>query len=142
MGLSFFCDKYYIPSECEVSEVLGETTKFWSELKHYLETYGMIREEWKIYSQKSGWCKKLLLATGGEERNMIFMYPNVNYFTGVLVFGEKAVREAELCGIPEEILNKILSAKPYMEGRSFNIEIRGALDFENIKKLITIKIQN
>ena len=102
----------------------------------------MNSEEEKIYSQKAGWCKKLLLISGKGERNMVFLYPNVNCFTGVLVFGENAVRATEESGVPGVILNKILTAKAYKEGRSFNIEIRGAPDFEIIKKLLTIKIQN
>lgn len=142
MALSFFCDKYSLPSEDEVTEVLGEMAVFWNELKLFLQRYGLIKEEWKIYSQKAGWCKKLLLVSGKEERNLVFLYPNANYFTGVLVFGEKAVRAAVESGVPGEILNKILIEKAYKEGRSINIEIRGTGDFEIIKKLIAIKIQN
>lgn len=142
MALSFFCNKQILPSENEVIEVLGEMAVFWSGLRLYLEKHGLIKEEWRIYSQKAGWCKKLLLVSGKEERNIVFLYPNAEYFTGILVFGEKAVQAAKSSEVPEDILNKILEAKAYKEGRSFNIEIRNAQDFEIIKKLIAIKIQN
>ncbi len=64
----------------------------------------------------------------------------MNYFTCVFVFGEKAVSIAEKSQLPENILTSILNAKPYREGRSFNVEIRTLQDFEILKKLIDIKI--
>jgi len=142
MTLSFFCDKFMLPSENEVYGVLGKVAVMWHEVKQYIEKYGSIKEEWKIYSQKAGWCKKLLLVSGKEERNIIFLYPNMECFTGVLVFGDKAVSVAENSGLPEDILDSILLAKAYREGRSFNIEIKEPQDLEILKKLIDIKIQN
>ncbi|TYQ17892.1 UNVERIFIED_CONTAM: uncharacterized protein DUF3788 [Acetivibrio alkalicellulosi] len=142
MALGFFCDKHILPSEEEVKGILGKAAEVWEKLKGYIQEYGLIKEEWKIYSQKAGWCKKILITTGKEERNIIFLYPNVEHFTGILVFGKKAVQDAQNSGIPDEILCKILKAKEYKEGRSFDVEIRGKRDFEIIKKLIDIKIHN
>ena len=142
MTLGFFCDKYMLPSENEVSGILGKSAVMWNEVKQYMEKFGLVKEEWKIYSQKAGWCKKLLLISGKEERNIIFLYPNIEYFTGVLVFGEKAVSVAVNSELPENILDSILNARAYREGRSFNIEIRESQDFEILKKLIDIKILN
>ena len=110
-------------------------------MKLYIEKHGLIREEWKFYSQKAGWCKKILLLSEKEERNIIFLYPNIDCFTCVLVFGEKAVEVAEKSDLPKNIIDSILSAKQYREGRSFNVEIRTQQDFEVLKKLIDIKIQ-
>lgn len=141
MSLSYFCDKYTLPSENEVSEVLEEAVAMWNDVKLYIEKYGLVKEEWKIYSQKVGWCKKILLVSGKEERNIIFLYPNLNYFTCVLVFGEKAVFIAENSELPQNIVDSILSAKHYREGRSFNVEIRIPQDLDILKKLIDIKIQ-
>lgn len=141
MSLGFFCDKKMLPSESEVAEVLENTATMWNDIKLYIEKYGLIKEEWKFYSQKAGWCKKILLIANKEEKNIIFLYPNIKCFTCVLVFGEKAVNVAEKSGLPENILDSILSAKQYKEGRSFNVEIRIPQDFEALMKLIDIKIQ-
>lgn len=141
MSLSVFNDKYTLPSEKDVAEVLEGATQMWDDVKHYIEKYGAITEEWKIYSKKAGWCKKILLVSGKEERNIIFLYPNLNYFTCILVFGEKAVLAAEKSQLPDNILDTITSAKQYREGCSFNIEVRSQTDLEVLKKLIDIKIQ-
>jgi hypothetical protein len=142
MTLSFFCDKCMLPSENEVSGVLGKAAVMWNEVKQYIEKYGSVKEEWKIYSQKAGWCKKLLLVSGKEERNIIFLYPNLEFFTCILVFGDKAVSVAENSKLPKNILERILLAKPYREGRSFDIEIRVPQDFETLKMLIDIKVES
>ena len=142
MTLGFFHDKHTLPTEEEVNSILGGVAGLWEELKQYIQQHGSIKEEWKLYSQKAGWCKKILLASGKEERNIVFLYPNVEYFTCILVFGEKAVQAVENTKIPQAMLDKILAAKPYKEGRSFDIEIRGKQDYEIVKLLIEAKIHN
>lgn len=142
MALSFFYHKYIIPSEEQVTEILGKAAIYWDEVKQYIGEYGVIKEEWKIYSQKAGWCKKLLLISDKEERNIVFLYPNIECLTCVMVFGENAVDAAENSEIPKEILSNILLAKAYREGRCFNIEIKISQDFVILKKLIDIKIRN
>lgn len=141
MPLSFFCDKSLLPSEDEIDRVLGKVVEMWNNVNQYIKKYGSIKEEWKFYSQKVGWCKKILLISGKDERNIVFLYPNKNHFTCVFVFGEKAVCVAEKSELPENILESIYCAKQYREGRSFNVEIRTPLDFEVLKKLIDIKIR-
>ena len=141
MPLGFFNDKNLIPSESEIEGVLGQVQALWNNVKLHIEKYGATKEEWKIYTKAAGWCKKILLTDGKNERNMLFMYPNLNYFTCVLVFGEKAVAIAENSDIPESIIESIKQAKPYREGRSFNVEIRTPQDYEVLKKLIDIKMK-
>lgn len=142
MSLGFFCEKCMLPSENEVSSVLENMIAIWNDVKLYIGKYGLIKEEWKFYSKKAGWCKKIFLVSNKEERNIIFLYPNINCITCVLVFGEKAVFAAQRSKLPDDILNNILSAKQYREGRSFNVEIRTLQDYEVLKKLIEIKIMN
>ncbi len=77
MSLSFFCDKYMLPSGNEVFRVLEKAGAMWNDVKLYIEKYGLKKEEWKFYSQKAGWCKKILLMSNKEERNIIFLYPNI-----------------------------------------------------------------
>ncbi len=142
MALSFFCDKNRMPSEEQVLEVLGETAIYWDGVTQFISEYGVIKEEWKVYSQKAGWCKKILLTSEKQERNIIFLYPNEKFLTGVLVYGEKAVEAALNSELPKDILNRISLAKAYTEGRSFQIVIKEETDFVCLKKLITIKIHN
>lgn len=142
MSLGFYCDKNILPSDEAVIELLGEAADYLIKLKELIQKYGATKEEWKIYNKQAGWCKKILLISGKEERNIIFLYPNQAYFTVVLVYGEKAVEALGNFNLPENVIKTIFSAKAYKEGRSFNFEVRSKEDFENIKKLVEIKIQH
>ena len=142
MALSFFCDKFYLPSEQEVGTVLGNAADLWQQIKQHIEGYGTVKEEWKIYSQKAGWCKKILLLSGKDERNIVFLYPNTDCITCVMVYGDKAVEEAVNSEIPKETLDSILEAKPYKEGRSFQVVVKDSKELELFKKVIDIKVKN
>lgn len=141
MPLGFFNDKNMLPPEDEVNSILGESQALWNNVKLYIERYGATKEEWKIYTKAAGWCKKILMTDGKNERNILFIYPNLKYFTCVIVYGEKAVALAESSDIPESNIESIKQAKPYKEGRSFNVEVRTPQDYETLKKLIDIKIK-
>ena len=142
MALSFFCEKAVKPSEQQVAEILGEISIYWDSVKQCISEYGEVKEEWKIYSQKAGWCKKIFLISDKEERNIIFIYPNIGYMTCVLVYGEKAAELAKHSELPKDIIRNIMLSKVYKEGRSFQLEIKTPQDFIVLKRLIDIKIQS
>ena len=142
MALSYYCDKNIQPSEEEVNFLLGNVAAIWTGIAEYIQTFGSIKEEWKIYSKKAGWCKKIWLINGKSERNILFLYPNADYVTAIFVYGEKAVKEAEDSDLPKDIIANIMQAKTYQEGRSFTITMKGTEDLETAKELILIKVKN
>lgn len=74
MALSYFCDKNQIPSENEVSEILDNAVVMWNDVEQYIEKYGLIKEEWKFYSQKISWCKKIfLISKKGRKKYHFFI---------------------------------------------------------------------
>lgn len=142
MSFSIFCDKNFPPVEDEIQRVLGEVSMLWQEVRKYIERNQTIREEWKIYTKKAGWCKKILLVKSKEERNILFLYPNQNYFTAIMVYGDQAIEAIKEGGIPKDVQESILNARPYREGRSFSFEVRNPQELDVLKRLIDIKILN
>lgn len=139
MAVSIFDSKLRIPNEYDVTEALGYSKRFWDELREYFaRTYTPTTEEWKSYGEKSGWT----LILKYEGRTIQYLYPSKGYFLALFVFGEQTVTAAEKSDLPQYVVNKIRDARPYVEGRSFNIEVRVAGDLEVVKKLIDIKIKN
>ncbi len=136
---SIFSDKSIKPNDRSLAEVLGASYKFWEELKTHLEhEYGVLIEEWKFYSQKSGWTLKLLR----KKRNLFFFTPCSNYFRLSFVFGDKAVAEIEKSDLPKTLINELVNAKRYPEGRGLRIEVKSRKDVEHIITLVNIKINN
>jgi len=134
-----FGDKAKKPDDSSLVEVLGESGLIWEDIKRHLrEEYGDILEEWKFYSQKSGWT----LVIKRKKRTILYLQPYKDFFDVFFVYGEKAVSAAEKSALPESILNRVRKARPYVEGRLFNVEVSAGDEIDHIKLLIQIKIEN
>lgn len=139
MPLSIFADKQRKPEYKDVIEVLGGTAIFWDTIKNNISSqYPGSIEEWKYYSKSSGWT--LLLKY--KKRTILYLFPCDGYITVLFVFGERAVQKAYENDLPQYIIERIESAVPYMEGRSFQIDVKNESDIEHVKKLIDIKTEN
>jgi len=139
MSHSAFLDRSLKPDDAEIFKTLGPKVKYWKELKQHIEeTYGPVTEEWKFYSKKSGWTLKVLL----KKRNLFFFIPLKDHFLMTFIFGDKAVSAVEKSGLPKSIIDTLLNAKKYMEGRGLQIGVKGPGDLKNAKKLVEIKVNN
>lgn len=138
--LSVYTDKSKHPTEEEVQTTLNENHIFWTAIESLIMDYGTIRVEWKFYSKKTGWCKKIILINGKVERNLIFLYPNQGFFTCVLVFGTKAIMQIEDDIMLSQVSETLKESKQYAEGKSFQYEIHNHQDMALLQKLIEIKI--
>jgi len=54
--------------------------------------------------------------------------PCKGFFIVLFVFGKKATVAAEQSSLPKNILDAIRDAKPYVEGRSFRVEVKNVED--------------
>ena len=139
MSLSIFGEKAVMPDEEMLAEALAGSKIFWDGLKsHVAANCGNFSEEWKFYSKKAGWS----LVVKSKKRTILYLIPQDSYFKANFVFGEKAVAAAQSAGLPEWLLTQIAEAKPYVEGRSFMIDVRGETDADTARKLIAIKHAN
>jgi hypothetical protein len=139
MAASIFSDKSVTPDNKKLSDGLGKSYMLWEELlKTLREEHGKLTEEWKYYGQKIGWTLKLFY----KKRNLFFFTPCDKYFRLSFVFGDKAVSEIEKSSLPKNIINELLSARKYAEGRGLRIEVRKKSNLKSIKRLVEIKIKN
>jgi Protein of unknown function (DUF3788) len=136
---SIFLDKSVKPTNEMLSGALGQSYKYWEEIKNSLENqYGPLIEEWKYYSVSSGWTLKLLL----KKRNLFFFTPYEKYFRLAFIFGDKAVSAVEKSDLPVKMVQELKSAKRYVEGRGLRLEVKKKTDIKNIITLVAIKINN
>jgi hypothetical protein len=139
MATSAFDNKSKKPTEIDVATVLGSKSKLWEAIKrHVTDNYGVAIQEWKFYSAKWGWSMKYMM----KKRNLFFFGPREGFFIITFIFGDKAVAEIEKSDLPKAIIEEIVNARKYMEGRGISIEVKKKNDVENILKLINIKINN
>ena len=139
MSVNIFIDKSHKHTEKDLSEKLGSSYKLWEEIKNSLnEEYGKVVEEWKYYGQKYGWTLKLFY----KKRNLFFFSTYENYFLIGFIFGEKAVSAIKKSDLPKSIIEELMRAKKYVEGRGLRIEVKKRSDVKNVIKLVGFKINN
>jgi hypothetical protein len=139
MANKIFLDKSNKPDEQSLLKALGAKYKYWQEIRRTLDQeYQGLVEEWKYYGQKSGWTLKLLY----KKRNLFFFAPYDTYFIIAFVFGDKAVAAIEKSDLPKDMIEELVNAKKYIEGRGLRIIVKTRNDIKHIKKLVEIKINN
>ncbi len=139
MTENVFTDKEVKPNDQLLAEALGNTYKYWVEIKTSLKKeYGDLTEEWKCYGSKYGWSLKMFY----KKRNLFFFTAYNKYFGIGFVFGDKAVSAVEKSDLPKQLIEELKSAKKYAEGRGLRLEIKKQGDIKNILKLVEIKTKN
>jgi len=139
MSLSVFEYKETVPDDKALAKVLGEKKTLWDSVReHIASNYKDPGEEWKYYSKSSGWT--FVIKSG--KRTLIYLIPLDGYFKANFVFGEGAVNESLNSDMPAHIIKKISDARPYIEGRSFMVDVKGKDDADEVFRLIDIKDRN
>lgn len=136
---NIFTNKLEQPDDETLSTALGKSYKHWKEIKkHINDNYGTCTEEWKFYGQKIGWSLKIFL----KKRNLFFVTVCKGFFRISFVLGDKAAAAAEQSKLPKPIIEELVGAKKYAEGRGIRIEVKSQKDIETIKQLVDIKVEN
>lgn len=139
MPASVLSDKSLKLDDIQIKNALGIAYPLWEDLRMFIsENYRDVRGKWKFYGEKSGWTMKLLL----KKRNLFFFIAEQNSFALAFVFGDKAVNAAEASVLPAEIIQEMLSARKYAEGRGLRIDVRKKSDIKIVKQLLQIKVDN
>ncbi len=133
-----FLDKSKPPGEIELNEKAPLSNNILNKIKNYLTSRNIsVTEEWKYYSKKTGWTKKILM----NKRNLLFFTPCISGPNISFVFGDKAVLEINNSKLPQKIKDEITSAKKYAEGRGLRLQPRTRADVKTIIALLEIKIR-
>ena len=107
----------------------------WKGLLDFLqEQYSPITEEWKL--MKSGW----ILLPKNKARTICYLFAAENEFTVAFVLGEKAVKAARLSQLPVSVLESIEAARPYAEGRGFQVRVVETQDLATLIELTKLKL--
>lgn len=133
MAGSYFMDKETKPTTELLKEALGDSFALWSDLEAWAGTAG----EWK-FSKSAGWN---FPAKAGK-RTLFYLMPKQGWFTLVFVYGGKAVEAAKGAGLPPQVLEDLLNARVYVEGRSVEVAVKSPEDLETAKRMVQIKREN
>ena len=134
MAESVFGDKATRPTEGALYAALGQSGPWWDALLAECGGVG----EWKHYTKAAGWVYPVKLG----KRTLFYMLPKEGRFKLTFVFGERAVQAAKTAGLPPPVLDELLAATAYVEGRGVALEVTQAADLDIARTLLKIKLEN
>jgi hypothetical protein len=139
MNDNAFIEKKKKPDASMIEEALGESyallKQFFDQLN---QEYNFLNDEWKFYGSKYGWSQKVYL----KKRNLFFFSAAKDYFTIAFVFGDRGVQAVEKSDLPPVLINELVNANKYAEGRGLKIPVKNISDVEIVLKLVKIKVEN
>lgn len=133
MTKNVFLEKSLLPTPTQLAKFLGTRARYLDDLKRHIP--GRIVEEWKHYGKTIGWTLKLILG----KRNLCFIVICNRFFAISFVFGDKAVHAIEGSGLPTDLVQQVVNAKRYVEGRGIRLEVKSRRVLEQAKALLDIK---
>ncbi len=130
-------DKAHPPTDADFQQVLGTSAGHWRALLEGLEaTRGRLRLEWKFYGGTgAGWTRKVLHGT----RNLFFVMPHDGHFVVAFVLGDKAVAAVERSALPPALVQELMTARRYAEGRGLRIPVTTPTDVATVLTLAALK---
>jgi len=134
-----FIGKTRKPAEEELAAALGSAKAVWDRLIAELaEENGVDGREWNCYSIKAGWSLRLKK----KKRTIVWLGPCMGSFRVAFILGEKAMKAARECALPERVMKILEEAPKYAEGTGVRIGVKGMKDIMFLKKLTEIKLAN
>ena len=131
MAESIFGEKTIKPDDTALSAALKNSYALWTKM---LELSGGAGE-WKFYSKAAGWSYQVK----SGKRALFYMQPKDGFFRLTFVLGEHAVKAAASADLPAAVLDDLMRATAYVEGRSFAIDVGCDADIETAEKLLRLK---
>jgi len=139
MALSAFDDRSHEPQGEELGDVLGRSTRRWTELIAEIRSrFDPLAEEWGFSGQKWGWGLRLK----HKKRAVLYMTPAERFFYAGFALGQKAVDAAHQSDLPPQVLEIIDSSQKFAEGRGVRLEVRTKADVSSVVLLAEIKMAN
>lgn len=135
---SIFTDKAATPTAQDLATALGAAAALWDAIRDYtLELFPEAVPEWKCPSERFGWGFRL----SDKKRVLVYLLPRDGFFRVGLVFGQKATAAVLASGVTQAVKDELQAARAYAEGKGIRVEVRSPEALEDIRTLISIKLQ-
>lgn len=126
------------PTEELVFDIIGENSVYWKQINAYLyDHHSEISEQWRFYNDGKSWLYRTLR----KQKTIYWIGVIKDSFRISFWFGDKAEPVIEASALSENIKEQFRNAKRYAHSRAVSIEMRSPEDFENVLKLIELKMK-
>ena len=139
MSQTVLNDKNVAPNDDIIFSIIGDRQLLWKQTISYLcDNNNDISEEWKYYNDGKSWLFRVLK----KKKTLFWIRILEDTFRIAFWFAEKLEPLIMQSNLPENLKTQYKNAKPFNKSRSIYIDMRDSTDFENVKKLIDLKLKN
>lgn len=124
------------PSRAELEAVLGPAAPVWHEvLRRARAAHGPLTETWR--PSKTGFGRMCLLQH--PKRTLLYLTPDAGTIWVAIILGERAFQGALARALPDALKQRLLEARPHVEGRGIRFPIHALDELEPVATLLEIK---
>lgn len=135
MSKGIFTDKIHMPTNEEVTEMLGGIQPIWQELIRFIEIQCKGKGEFKFYGKNYGWA----LRFNKSNKSLVALYPSQNEFTVQIILNSMQVEKALEEALVSRIKNIIIDTPEIHEGKWIFINVTSEEDVIDVKKLLLVR---
>jgi hypothetical protein len=126
------------PSEDLIYPIIGENRIYWEQLlDHLYDNHFDITEEWRYYNDGKSWLYRALR----KKKTIYWIGIIQDTFRISFLISDKAESLIDASDLSEKIKEGFRNAKKFKIGRYISIEMRSPEDYENVIKLVELKIK-
>lgn len=126
------------PTDELVFSIIGENSIYWQQIIDYLyENHFDITEEWRFYNDGKSWLYRTLR----KKKTIYWIGVLKDTFRVSFWLSEKALPMIEGSDLPERIKEEYRNAKPFNHSRCVTVIMGSDEEFENVLKLIELKLK-
>lgn len=139
MGQTILNDKLVKPNDDLIFSIIGDRQLLWKQTMSYLyDNNKDVSEEWKYYNDGKSWFFRALK----KKKTVFWIGILEDTFRISFWFAEKLEPIILQSNLPENFKSDYKNAKAFNKSRCIYVDMKDADDFENIKKLIDLKLKN
>ena len=134
-----FKDESVEPNEELIFSIIGEKELIWKQTMSYLyDNNPDISEVWKFYNDGKSW----LFRTLKKKKTIFWISILEGTFRIAFWFAERLEPNILQSDLPDTMKSEYQNAKTFNKSRCIYIDIQDSGDFQNVKKLIDLKLKN
>jgi hypothetical protein len=131
-------DKNVLPTDDLLFSIMGSKKDVWDKIIDFAKLkYPGISEEWRYYNDGKQWLFKIQY----KKKTVFWAGILPDTFRITFYFGNKAESMLRNSDLPDKIKSDFMTAKSYGKIRPVSIRVSGPADFDQICKLIDLKIK-
>jgi hypothetical protein len=138
MGQAVLNDKSVKPNDDIIFSIIGDKQLLWKQTISYLcDNNKDISEEWKYYNDGKIWLFRALK----KKKTLFWIGLIEDTFRITFWFAEKLEPIIMQSNLRDNLKTEYKNAKPFNKSRSIYIDMQDSDDFENVKRLIDLKLK-